>query len=121
MRTDLKIDFVAPPLAGHLFPQLQLARYAKSQGYENLRFLSCPKMRTAVESAGIEFLTILSDKEDEVLDIAHAPNRSYGDFESFCVAIDAFVNNGNGQFYDELKTFLTLNFQTFENVQFLDG
>jgi len=70
MRTDIKIDFVAQPLPGHLFPQLQLAKYAQSQGMKNLRFLSCPKMRTAVESAGIGFLPILADREKEVLDIA---------------------------------------------------
>jgi len=69
MQTDLKIDFVAPPLAGHLFPQLQLAKYAKSQGFDQLRFYSCPKMRTPVENAGIGFLPLLADKEAEVIDI----------------------------------------------------
>ena len=69
MRTDLKIDFVAPPFSGHVFPQLQLAKYAKLQGFDRLRFFSCPKMQAAAKSAGMEFLPILADKEDEVIDI----------------------------------------------------
>jgi transposase len=46
-------------------------------------------------------------------------NQFYGDFESFCAAIDDCVNNGNKKYADELKSLMTLNFQTFENVQFL--
>jgi len=46
-------------------------------------------------------------------------NRFHGDFESFCAAIDDCVNNGNKKYAEELKTLLTLNFQSFENVQFL--
>jgi UDP:flavonoid glycosyltransferase YjiC (YdhE family) len=78
MRTDLKIDFVALPFAGHLFPQLQLAKYAKMQGINRLRFHSSPKMREAVEHAGIEFLPHLADRETEVLD---------------CVAEERYLNN----------------------------
>jgi len=70
MRTDIKIDFVAQPLPGHVFPQLQLAKYAKSQGFEKLRFFSCPSMRRAIESTGIRFLPILANREDEVFGIA---------------------------------------------------
>ena len=69
MRPNLKIDFVAPPFAGHLFPQLQLAKYARSQGYDRLRFYSCPRMGAAVDRAGIDFLPLLADKESEVFDI----------------------------------------------------
>ena len=69
MRTDLKIDFVAPPFAGHVFPLLNLAKYAQSQGFEQLRFYSCPKMQAAIENAGIVFHPLLADKEEEVLDI----------------------------------------------------
>ncbi|GHT46274.1 glycosyl transferase [Planctomycetales bacterium] len=68
--TDLTIAYVAPPLAGHLFPQLQLARYLKSQGFDNQRFFSCPKMQSAVEADGIGFTPILADKENEVLAIS---------------------------------------------------
>jgi transposase len=46
-------------------------------------------------------------------------NEYYDDFESFCAAIDECVNNGNEKYADELKTLLTLNFQSFENVQIL--
>jgi transposase len=46
-------------------------------------------------------------------------NRFYGDFESFCAAIDECLNNGNKVFAEELKTLMTIKFQSFENVQFL--
>ena len=47
-------------------------------------------------------------------------NRCYGDFEAFCRAIDDCIAGGNKHFAEELKTLMTLKFQTFENVQFLD-
>ena len=46
-------------------------------------------------------------------------NRFYGDFESFCTAIDECLINGHQVFAEELKTLMTLKFQSFENVQFL--
>ena len=46
-------------------------------------------------------------------------NRFHGNFESFCAAIDDCLKNGNEKYADELKTLMTLNFQSFENVQFL--
>ena len=104
MRTDLKIVFVAPPLAGHLFPQLQLAKYAKSQGFDRLRFYSCPKMRTAVENAGIDFLPVLADKEAEVLGISHRSeqvmNSLKGMFGSVTMTLDLMR-----QFSDELRDY----------------
>lgn len=69
---NLKIDFVAPPFAGHLFPPLQLARYLKLQEFGSIRFFSCPIMRKAVETDGIEFKPILADKEQECLALAVA-------------------------------------------------
>jgi len=46
-------------------------------------------------------------------------NQFYGDFESFCKTIDDCIENADEKFADELKTLMTLNFQSFENVQFL--
>jgi transposase len=46
-------------------------------------------------------------------------NQFYSDFESFCKAIDDCLANAEKKFADELKTLMTLNFQSFENVQFL--
>jgi transposase len=46
-------------------------------------------------------------------------NRFYGNFESFCAAIDECLTNGDKLFAEELKTLMTLKFQSFENVQFL--
>jgi len=46
-------------------------------------------------------------------------NQFYGDFDSFREAIDDCIANADKNFADELKTLMTLNFQSFENVQFL--
>jgi transposase len=46
-------------------------------------------------------------------------NQFYKDFDSFCAAIDDCLENGNEKFAGELKTLMTLKFQSFENVQFL--
>jgi transposase len=45
-------------------------------------------------------------------------NRFHGNFESFCTAIDDCLK-GNEKYAEELKTLMTLKFQTFQNVQFL--
>ena len=46
-------------------------------------------------------------------------NQFYGDFDSFRKAIDDCIANAEENFADELKTLMTLNFQSFQNVQFL--
>ena len=102
MRTDLKIDFVAPPAAGHLFPQLQLAKYAKSQGFNHLRFYSCPKMRAAVEDAGIGFLPILADKEAEVLAISNRSEQVMSSFKEMFTSVTMTLDLMR-QFSDELR------------------
>jgi transposase len=46
-------------------------------------------------------------------------NCYYDDFESFYSAIDGCIAIQNEKFSEELKTLMTLKFQSFENVQFL--
>jgi transposase len=46
-------------------------------------------------------------------------NHFYKDFESFCAAIDDCLINSDKKFASELKTLMTLKFQSFENIQFL--
>jgi transposase len=48
-------------------------------------------------------------------------NHFYSDFDAFCAAIDDCVNSADKKYAEELKSLMTLRFQTFENVQFLDG
>ncbi|MGL6195405.1 MAG: hypothetical protein ACRC2T_11350 [Thermoguttaceae bacterium] len=43
----------------------------------------------------------------------------YSDFEIFCGAIDDCIANSSEKYKDELRTLMTLRFQSFENVQFL--
>jgi transposase len=46
-------------------------------------------------------------------------NRYYENFESFCAAIENGVRQGTKQYHAELKTLMTMQFQSFENVQSL--
>jgi len=46
-------------------------------------------------------------------------NHFYQDFESFCTAIDNGLSNSDKKFANELRTLMTLKFQSFENMQFL--
>jgi len=46
-------------------------------------------------------------------------NHFYCNFEDFCTAIDECIENGNEKYADELKTLMTLHFQTFDYMQLL--
>ena len=46
-------------------------------------------------------------------------NQFYSDFDSFCNAIDDCIADAEKEYAEELKTLMTLKFQSFENVQFL--
>jgi len=46
-------------------------------------------------------------------------NQFYSDFESFCETIDDCIEKGYNEYRVEIKTLMTLKFQTFENSQFL--
>lgn len=104
MRTDIKIDFIAQPLPGHVFPQLQLAKYALSQGMTRLRFFSCPKVRAAIESAGISFLPVLADRENEVLDIACQHEQVMDSFVELISVVDRALGVQE-QFLNELRNY----------------
>ena len=104
MRTDIKIDFVAMPQAGHVFPQLQLAKYALSQGMTHLRFYSCPVMQATIESAGIEFQPILADKQQKVLDLAAHHEQIMDSFAELFTAMDRELESQE-QFESELRNY----------------
>ena len=46
-------------------------------------------------------------------------NEFYSDFESFRNAIDGCLADSDKKYAHELKTLMTLKFQSFENIQFL--
>jgi transposase len=48
-------------------------------------------------------------------------NHFYSNFENFYAAIDDCIKNENEKYAKELKSLMTLKFQTFEKVQFLAG
>jgi UDP:flavonoid glycosyltransferase YjiC (YdhE family) len=108
MRTDIKIDFVAQPMPEHVFPQLQLAKYAKSQGLGQLRFYSCPSMRGAAEEAGIDFLPVLADREEEVLAIAAHHAQVMDSFVELIQVVDQALTVQE-QFENELRKYWKTN------------
>jgi UDP:flavonoid glycosyltransferase YjiC (YdhE family) len=75
MSSPLRIDFVAPPFGGHLYPQLDLACQLRSAIQPAIHFLSTPGARQAIESLGFSSTLLLSDKEHLVSGIANAPKQ----------------------------------------------
>lgn len=75
MSSNLSIDFVAPPFAGHLFPLLDLARGLQARGFSNIRVLSTPSARKAVERSGCQLVEILADDDDAIMAIANTTHR----------------------------------------------
>jgi len=118
MKTDIKIDFVALPITGHLYPQLQLAKYAQSQGIEHVRIFSCPTMRHAVESSGVVFQSVLTDREDEVLDIAAQHEQIMDSFTELISIVDRALGVQE-QFENELRDFWKANPPDLAVIDFL--
>jgi UDP:flavonoid glycosyltransferase YjiC (YdhE family) len=116
--TELKIDFVAPPLAGHLFPQLQLARYLKLQGFNRLRFFTTPKFCLPIEQSGIEFRPVLADKENDVLAISHTEKQVMNSIKGMFASVTNTLNI-RGQFSDELRTYWKIDKPDLVIVDFL--
>lgn len=71
----IKLDLVAPPFAGHLFPLLELGAFLKEQGVQHLRVLSTEGAKEATELVGLEHVTLLSSKDKEIEAIANPPYR----------------------------------------------
>jgi UDP:flavonoid glycosyltransferase YjiC (YdhE family) len=70
-----RLDLVAPPFAGHLFPLLDLARSLRTRGLTGLRVLSTHSAGEAVQRCGLEMVELLGHHEDTVLAIANPQHR----------------------------------------------
>jgi UDP:flavonoid glycosyltransferase YjiC (YdhE family) len=75
MSRDLRIDFVTPPFAGHLYPSLDLARRLRDRGVNGIRILSTSGAMSAITSAGFPFVEILPGRDQQVWEIANTRNR----------------------------------------------
>lgn len=71
MSSDRRIDFVAPPFAGHLYPALDLARRLRDRGLTNLRVLTTAGGARAASASGLPFVEILPGRDAEVWAIAN--------------------------------------------------
>jgi UDP:flavonoid glycosyltransferase YjiC (YdhE family) len=77
-RNELRIDWVAPPFAGHLFPLLALASGLAARGFSRQRVLSTEGARASVEALGLVFMPLLGAREREVFEIANTARRVAG-------------------------------------------
>lgn len=75
MDRKLKLRFISPPFAGHLHPQLDLARRLRDAGFEKIQFLSTPEACTAVELSGFDFVPLLRDVSHVVFEISNTQHR----------------------------------------------
>jgi UDP:flavonoid glycosyltransferase YjiC (YdhE family) len=71
----MRIDFIAPPYAGHLFPLLQIARGLQQRGYRRLRVISTIEAAATVQIDGLEFMPILEGVSGKVFEISNTPHR----------------------------------------------
>ena len=70
-----RIDFVAPPFAGHLFPLLHLAQQLRDEGFETQQFCSTPEAKTAVELCGFTLVPFLQGTSQVVFQISDTNER----------------------------------------------
>ncbi|WP_344773979.1 glycosyltransferase [Nocardioides panacisoli] len=69
----MRVDLVAPPMAGHLHPALGVAaRLAREPGVD-VRVISTPGARAAVAAAGVPGLAVLDGADAEVEAIVNPP------------------------------------------------
>lgn len=61
-----RIDLVAPPYAGHLFPLLDLAGGLRDRGFTNLRVLTTADAAPAVRLCGLTPVSLLPGREQQV-------------------------------------------------------
>jgi len=94
---------------------------------DNAAYQRCYWVRSFASLIGIELIFLPSDSPNlnlierywKFLKKKCLYNQFYGDFESFCHAIDSCIAKGCNEYREELKTLMTFKFQSFQNVLFL--
>lgn len=88
MCRSLKIDFVSPPYAGHLFPLLDLASNLAGRGFTDLRILSTAQATRAIQLCGLTGRTLLAEHDhiihaisDTSAPVGFNPFRLYRQFQ----------------------------------------
>jgi UDP:flavonoid glycosyltransferase YjiC (YdhE family) len=75
-RDKLRIDFVAPPFAGHLFPVLDLATQLRRRGLTSIRVISTSDTAETIRACGLTAVELLPGREREVWAIANTTARA---------------------------------------------
>ena len=115
----------------------QLLRQIAGRGFrtpitlvmDNARYQKCKLVQSLAEELGIELLFLpayspnlnLIERFWKFVKKRALASRYHEDFDAFSQAITDCINNATTKHKVELKTLLTLNFQTFENAQVLTG
>jgi UDP:flavonoid glycosyltransferase YjiC (YdhE family) len=73
----MRIDLIAPPFAGHLFPLLDLANTLSKQGAASLRVLTTADAAAAIQLCGLKHVPLLVGDESKVHAIS-SPSRRIG-------------------------------------------
>ncbi len=72
---NIRVDLVAPPFAGHLFPLLQLASGLRDRGFMNLRVLTAGSAERFVQASGLAFVDLLPGQSDAVIAVANTTTQ----------------------------------------------
>lgn len=72
----VRIDIIAPPFSGHLYPLIPLARRLKQEG-ANVRFITGPQKMDLLKAMGFHVVALLKDHPTAMEDIANT-NESVG-------------------------------------------
>lgn len=96
---------------------------------DNARYQKCKLVEAVAGELGIELLFLpayspnlnLIERLWKFVKKRALASRYHEDFGAFCQAISDCIKNTTTTHKAELKTLLTLNFQTFENTQVLAG
>ena len=115
----------------------QLLRQIASRGYrtpitlvmDNARYQRCKLVEAVAGELGIELLFLpayspnlnLIERLWKFVKKRALASRYHEDFDAFCQAIRDCIQNTTTTHQAELKTLLTLNFQSFQYAQVLDG
>jgi transposase len=91
---------------------------------DNAAYQRCYRVRAFASLVGIELIFLpsyspnLIERYWKFVKKKCLYNHFYSNFEEFCAAIDDCIQNANEKYANELKTLMTLRFQSFENMQF---
>ena len=117
--SDTMVELLAKIAAGAIRPITLVL--------DNARYQHCRKVKAEAERLGIQLLFLPSYSPNlnvierlwKFTKAKALRGKHYRDFQLFQQAIDACLDQTNGVYAEEMKSLMTLNFQTFDKNSFL--